>query len=203
MTEFPAGVVAVVRAHDPATGRVIVDGLRAGGVRNIEITTTVPNWAAIVSHVVQAAAGPVGVGTVLDPAAVGAASAAGATFVVAPNLDETVVLAARRAGLPVAVGALTPTEVRRAESAGADVVKVFPVGSLGGVRYIRELRGPFPDIPLIVSGGVSLAEVGEYFDTGVHAVCLGGALIDQAAATSRDVDGVAAHAAAALASIGA
>lgn len=197
----PAGVVAVVRAPTAREALTIGLGLARGGVGTIEITLTVPGAVAVIAELSRDPAVLVGAGTVLDAAAVAAVAAAGAAFVVAPDTDPLVVAAARAHGLPVVPGALTPTEIRRAWALGADAVKVFPVGSVGGPGYVRAVREPLPDVPLVVSGGIALTAVGDYLAAGVRAVCLGSALIDRAAAAAGDTDAVADHARAALAQL--
>ena len=105
-------------------------------------------------------------------------------------------------GVPYVGGALTPTEVLASMRAGSDAVKLFPVGSVGGPAYLRALREPLPGLRAVVSGGIGAAEVRDYLAAGAHAVCLGGALIDRAAASRGDVEAIAARARQALAQIG-
>lgn len=116
-----------------------------------------------------------GAGTVTTPAHASEAADAGARFLVSPGLDDEVVAAMLATGLTTMAGALTPTEVMRATRLGVDVVKVFP-GSLGGPSYLRSLRGPFPDVPFMPTGGVSAANVGDWFAAGAVAVGAGGEL---------------------------
>lgn len=193
MIAFPRGIVAVVRTATQAQAETTVEGLSTGGVEHIEVTTSVPNYRAVVRSLIAAGHPSVGVGTVLDVAAVEAAAQAGAHFVVAPDTNAEVVRAAVSNGLPMAAGAMTPTEIRRAFDLGSTVVKVFPISSVGGVRFVRDIAGPLPHIPLIVSGGIDVSSVSDYLRAGTHAVCLGGALIDQAAVDAGDVESVAAH----------
>jgi 2-dehydro-3-deoxyphosphogluconate aldolase/(4S)-4-hydroxy-2-oxoglutarate aldolase len=124
---------------------------------------------------------------------------AGASFIVSPVLDEGVLAAAARCAIPAIPGALTPNEILQAHRAGAAAVKVFPIGSVGGVAYIRSINEPFTDIPLVVSGGIQIADVSAYLAAGCRAVCLGGALIDRAAAKAGDIGTVTAYARAILA----
>ncbi len=190
----PAGIVAVVRAATAAEALTIGTGLARAGVGTIEITLTVPGAVEVIAELSRDPALRVGAGTVLDAAAVSRVAAAGATFVVAPDTDPDVLAAAHAHALPAVPGALTPTEIRYAAKLGADAVKVFPVGAVGGAAYVRAVREPLPDIPLVVSGGIGLDDVAGHFAAGAHAVCLGGALIDRAAAAADDVDAVTAHA---------
>ena len=103
--------------------------------------------------------------------------------------------------MPYVGGALTPTEVLASMRAGVDAVKLFPVGSVGGPAYLRALREPLPGLRAVVSGGIGAGEVRDYLAAGAHAVCLGGALIDRAAASRGDVEAIAARARQALAQI--
>jgi 2-dehydro-3-deoxyphosphogluconate aldolase/(4S)-4-hydroxy-2-oxoglutarate aldolase len=135
-----------------------------------------------------------GAGTVLDPEACSDCAAAGAAFIVSPVTDPAVLARAHDRGVPYVGGALTPTEVLASMRAGSDAVKLFPVGSAGGAGYLRALREPLPGLRAVVSGGIAAAEVPGYLAAGAHAVCLGGALIDRAAAGRGDADAVAAHA---------
>jgi 2-dehydro-3-deoxyphosphogluconate aldolase/(4S)-4-hydroxy-2-oxoglutarate aldolase len=119
-----------------------------------------------------------GAGTVLDPETARACMLAGAQFFVTPALNLATIEIAKRYGKPIMPGALTPTEVLTAWQAGADVVKVFPAGNVGGARYIKALKGPFPQIEMIPTGGVNLETAGEFLKAGACAVAVGGELID-------------------------
>jgi 2-dehydro-3-deoxyphosphogluconate aldolase/(4S)-4-hydroxy-2-oxoglutarate aldolase len=195
----PAGIVAVVRAERAEEAMTIAAGVARGGVDAVEITFTVPGAASVIAALRDTLSVPLGAGTVVDVAQCAAAAAAGATFVVAPDLDPAVVDAAHMLGLAAVPGALTPSEVGRAVRAGADAVKLFPVGCVGGPAYVRALRDPFPAVRWVVSGGVRPEDVPAYRELGCHAICIGGALIDRVAARAGDVDGVARTAARALA----
>jgi 2-dehydro-3-deoxyphosphogluconate aldolase/(4S)-4-hydroxy-2-oxoglutarate aldolase len=203
----PAGVIAVVRAATAGECRAIVRGLILAGVPAIELTLTVPDAVALIREFAAelAGAGPgpgpgpgkgtvLGAGTVLDAAQCAAVAEAGATFIVSPVTDAAVLSESRRHGAGYVGGALTPTEVLASMRAGADAVKLFPVGSVGGASYLRALREPLPELRAVVSGGISAGEAPGYFAAGAHAVCLGGALIDRDAARRGDVPAVAAKA---------
>ena len=192
----PAGVIAVVRAPTAGQARAIVRGLILAAVPAVELTMTVPGAVRIIAEFAASAlsGGTVfGAGTVLDPEACSACAAAGAAFIVSPVTDPAVLARAHDRGVPYVGGALTPTEVLASMRAGSDAVKLFPVGSVGGAGYLRALREPLPGLRAVVSGGIAAAEVPGYLAAGAHAVCLGGALIDRAAARRGDVDAVAAH----------
>jgi 2-dehydro-3-deoxyphosphogluconate aldolase/(4S)-4-hydroxy-2-oxoglutarate aldolase len=174
-------VLAIIRgkAEDAAVaaGRVLLEE----GMRVVEVSLTTPGaFAAIEALVATAPPGAlVGAGTVLTAGQVTDAVAAGAQFIVTPAVAESVYVAARR-GLPVAAGALSPTEAHAAVLAGATVVKLFPA-SLGGPSYLRALRQPFPQIPFVAVGGVGLNEVAAYLEAGAIAVGVGGPLVGDAA----------------------
>ena len=202
----PAGVIAVVRAATAAEARTIVHGLVRAAVPAIELTLTVPEALTILAEAARMVARPgsqtvLGAGTVLDRRACGDAIAAGARFVVSPVTDPPVLEQAHRDGVPYVGGALTPTEVLASMRAGADAVKLFPVGSVGGAAYLRALREPLPALRAVVSGGIGAADAQGYLAAGAHAVCLGGALIDRAAAGRGDVEAVAARARQGLAQV--
>lgn len=187
----PDGVIAVVRAASAAECRTIVRGLIGAGVPAIELTMTVPDAVSLIGSF---SGSVVGAGTVLDPATCAACVSAGARFIVSPVTDLSVLDEAHRHGVPYVGGALTPTEVLASMRAGADAVKIFPIGAVGGAGYLRALREPLPGLRAVVSGGIAAGEVGGYRAAGAHAVCLGGALIDREAARNGDVGAVEAWA---------
>jgi 2-dehydro-3-deoxyphosphogluconate aldolase/(4S)-4-hydroxy-2-oxoglutarate aldolase len=202
----PSGVIVVVRAGTAAQARTIVHGLVAAAVPAIELTLTVPEALTILAEAAGLVARPgsrtvLGAGTVLDRRACEEAIAAGARFVVSPVTDPPVLEQAHRDGVPYVGGALTPTEVLASMRAGADAVKLFPVGSVGGAAYLRALREPLPGLRAVVSGGIGAADAQGYLAAGAHAVCLGGALIDRGAASRGDAGAVAAWARQGLAQI--
>lgn len=171
------GLLAVLRAPDKEGARRAIDALIEGGVVGIEVTYSTPDAGAVLASVSDAYGGEVllGAGTVTTPEQASEAAGAGARFLVSPGLDEEVLAAMLATGLTTMAGALTPTEVMRATRLGVDVVKVFP-GSLGGPSYLRSLRGPFPYVPFMPTGGVSAANVGDWFAAGAVAVGAGGEL---------------------------
>jgi 2-dehydro-3-deoxyphosphogluconate aldolase/(4S)-4-hydroxy-2-oxoglutarate aldolase len=156
---------------------VAVGALVEAGVQGIEITYSTPRAAEVV-RALDARYGDrilLGMGTLTAPAQADEARAAGARFLVSPICDDALAAAMVGSGLAVMVGALTPTEVERAHRLGSDMVKIFP-GSLVGPGYIRALRGPFPDLEFVPTGGVSAANAAEWFAAGVSAVGAGGEL---------------------------
>lgn len=119
-----------------------------------------------------------GAGTVLDPETARACMLAGAEFFVTPSLKTATIEVAKRYSKVICPGALTPTEVLTAWEAGADIVKIFPCGNVGGAKYIRALKGPLPHIEMIPTGGVNLENAGEFLKAGACAVAVGGELVD-------------------------
>lgn len=174
------GVVPVVRAESPELAMLAIDAVRAGGITVAEITMTVPGAVELIAQV-SANFGDevlVGAGTVLDPQTAAACIRAGARFIVSPALNLGTVQYCRENGVAVLPGSLTPTEIVTAWSAGADMVKVFPCGAMGGASYLRSLKAPLPDIPLIPTGGVSLATAGDFVAAGAEALGVGADLVD-------------------------
>ena len=171
------GLLAVIRGPSPELTVQMVDALVRGGVLGIEITYSTPNAEEVVRLLDQKFGDQIllGMGTLTDPAQVAAAKAAGARFLVSPICDKELVSTMAQSGLVTMAGALTPTEVFQAYQAGTDVVKIFP-GSLGGPAYIKALKGPFPYIPMMPTGGVNAGNVAEWFASGVVAVGAGSEL---------------------------
>lgn len=181
----PTGVILVIRTHDTQEAVVAAEAAISAGVDAVEITLTVPGAVEVIAELAGRGT-PVGVGTVLDAGCVAPAVRAGATFVVAPDTDESVMGAAHDSGVAVVPGALTPTEVQRAHRLGADAVKLFPARSVGGPGYVSELRGPLPHIPFVISGGVTAETAPQYFAAGAVAVCVGIRMFDPATLAARD-----------------
>ena len=184
------GVVPVLRAASPEAALLIAAALVNGGMDVLEITMTVPGAADVIAAVVARWGRDVlvGAGTVTTVAQLDAALAAGARFVVTPAVVTRVIAASIERDVATIGGALTPTEVLETHRTGADIVKIFPTGAVGGPAYIRALKGPFPEIPLMATGGVTLESVPKYFDAGVDAVGVGGELISRMAITSGRYD---------------
>jgi len=182
------GIIPIIRASSGDVAMPVAEALLQGGLPVTEITLTVPNAIDAIRAVAKRFAGKllVGAGTVTDAETAKRAMDAGAEFIVTPSLLPEVIEAAHRASVPVLPGALTPTEVFEAHRLGGDMVKVFPVQSVGGAAYLRALRGPFPDIPLVPTGGVTLENVAEMFKAGAAAVGVGTELIPKDALDRRD-----------------
>jgi 2-dehydro-3-deoxyphosphogluconate aldolase/(4S)-4-hydroxy-2-oxoglutarate aldolase len=174
------GLVPVVRAQTADEALKIVDAIREGGVSVLEITMTVPGALGAIEQVARRFGADVllGAGTVLDPETARACMLAGAQFVVTPTLDVRTIEMCRRYSVPVMPGALTPTEVLTAWTAGADVVKVFPCGALGGASYIKSLKAPLPQVEMIPTGGVSVKTAADFIKAGAMALGVGADLAD-------------------------
>jgi 2-dehydro-3-deoxyphosphogluconate aldolase/(4S)-4-hydroxy-2-oxoglutarate aldolase len=177
------GLVPVVRAQSADEAMRAVDAIREGGVPILEITMTVPGALGVMEAVARRHGSDViiGAGTVLDPETARACILAGAQFVVSPSLDLGTIALCRRYGIAAIPGALTPTEVVTAWTAGADVVKIFPCGALGGASYIKALKAPLPQVEMIPTGGVSLKTAGDFIKAGSMALGVGADLVDLAA----------------------
>lgn len=180
------GIIPVVRASSPREARIAADAVCEGGIPIVEITMTVPGAIDVIRELTKGGASDilVGAGTVLNPEAARRCLDAGAQFLVSPGLNvQTIELAAREDKLMMA-GALTPTEVITAWDAGSDIVKVFPCGNVGGAKYIKALKGPFPQIPLLPTGGVNLNTAAEFIEAGAVALGIGGELVQAEALKS-------------------
>ncbi|HEX8137013.1 MAG TPA: bifunctional 2-keto-4-hydroxyglutarate aldolase/2-keto-3-deoxy-6-phosphogluconate aldolase [Pyrinomonadaceae bacterium] len=174
------GVVPVVRASSAEEALQVIEAIKAGGIPILEITMTVPRAVSVIEQVIAAYGDEavVGAGTVLDAETARACILAGAQFVVSPALDLETIACCRRYGVPVMPGALTPTEVLRAWTAGADFVKVFPAGAMGGASYLKALKAPLPQVELIPTGGVSLKTAADFIKAGASALGVGADLVD-------------------------
>jgi 2-dehydro-3-deoxyphosphogluconate aldolase/(4S)-4-hydroxy-2-oxoglutarate aldolase len=180
------GIVPVVRASSPAEARMAAEAVCEGGIPIVEITMTVPGAVEVIRELAKNSDSNVliGAGTVLNAEAARRCLDAGAQFLVSPGLNLQTVELARREGKLIMAGALTPTEVMSAWEAGADFVKVFPCGQVGGAKYIRALKGPFPQVPFVPTGGVNLANAGEFIEAGVAALGVGGECVQAEALKS-------------------
>jgi 2-dehydro-3-deoxyphosphogluconate aldolase/(4S)-4-hydroxy-2-oxoglutarate aldolase len=182
------GIVPVIRADSADTALRIVDALVAGGIRTLEITMTVPDAIGAIKAVADRFGSSVllGAGTVTSRALAEGSLDAGAEFLVTPCVVPDVIAVAKERGVAVLPGAMTPTEVFTAWSAGGDIVKIFPASNVGGASYLKALKGPFPQIPLCPTGGVNLQTIGEFVKAGAAAVGVGGELVSKAAIDAGD-----------------
>jgi 2-dehydro-3-deoxyphosphogluconate aldolase/(4S)-4-hydroxy-2-oxoglutarate aldolase len=174
------GLIPVVRAESSDQALRAVVALKAGGLDVLEVTMTVPGAIEVI-QILAAEYGDdalIGAGTVLDPETAQACIRAGAKFIVSPALNEETIRFCRDQDVAVFPGALTPTEVVRAWHAGADAVKVFPAGAVGGASYLKALKAPLPQIELIPTGGVSLKTAADFIRAGAMALGVGADLVD-------------------------
>lgn len=180
------GVVPVVRASSAREARMAADAVCQGGIPIVEITMTVPGAVDLIRELTKSGPGDVliGAGTVLNLEAAKQCLDAGARFLVSPGLNLEVIQLAAKEGRLMMAGALTPTEVMMAWEAGSDFVKVFPCGQVGGPKYIKALRGPLPQVPLVPTGGVNLNTAAEFVEAGAAALGVGGELVEAHALAS-------------------
>jgi 2-dehydro-3-deoxyphosphogluconate aldolase/(4S)-4-hydroxy-2-oxoglutarate aldolase len=185
------GIVPVIRASSREEARFAVDCVCNGGVPIVEITMTVPGAVEVIRELVETRPTLlVGAGTILDEQSARLCADAGAQFLVTPGFDPATVAAAQQRDLLIIAGALTPSEIMAASKAGTDFVKLFPCGSLGGPKYIQALRGPFPLVPLVPTGGVNLDNAGDYIRAGAAALGIGGEMIANEALRTRDGEAI-------------
>jgi len=182
------GIIPIIRAASADVAVAVVEAILRAGIGVAEITMTVPNALDAMATVAKRFAGKVllGAGTVTDAETARRAVDAGAQFVVTPCLVPDVIEAAHQADVAVLPGALTPGEIFEAFRLGGDLIKIFPIQSLGGAAYLRALRGPFPHIPLVPTGGVTLDNIEEMFQARAAAVGVGNQMIPKEALARRD-----------------
>jgi 2-dehydro-3-deoxyphosphogluconate aldolase/(4S)-4-hydroxy-2-oxoglutarate aldolase len=173
------GIVAVIRLKDPAKLRAAVDAIVQGGVRALEVTMTVPGAVGLIRELAPALPEGflLGAGTVTDAATARAVIDAGASFVVSPVFRREVVAACHERDVAAMPGCFSPTEILAAYESGADIVKLFPATALGP-QFLRDVRGPLPQVKLMPTGGVTLENAGEWIRAGAVAVGLGSSLLD-------------------------
>jgi 2-dehydro-3-deoxyphosphogluconate aldolase / (4S)-4-hydroxy-2-oxoglutarate aldolase len=173
------GIVPVIRTSSAEDARFAVEEIAKGGIPIIELTMTVPGAMQVIREVVRAVPKVIlGAGTVLDVDTAKACIDAGAQFISTPALDiPTVDMVAKKPEILMLGGALTPTEILHAWKAGSDFVKIFPCSLVGADNYIRALRRPFPDIPLMPGGGVTQQNAAHYLLAGASALSVGKELI--------------------------
>jgi 2-dehydro-3-deoxyphosphogluconate aldolase/(4S)-4-hydroxy-2-oxoglutarate aldolase len=175
-------VIAVIRMNDTSKLMKVIEALSDGGVKFLEITFTTPNAADLIKEISKKISSDfvVGAGTVLDPETARIAMLAGAKFVVSPSLNGETIKMTHRYDVMAIPGALTPTEILSAWDYGADIVKVFPATELSP-KYFKDIKGPFPQIRLLPTGGVSIDNAGEFIKAGAFAVGVGTNLLDKEA----------------------
>jgi len=177
------GIVPVVRAASAQQGMQAAEAVCKGGIPIVEMTMTVPGAIELIAQLAKSMGEDVllGAGTVTDADTAQRCLDAGAQFLVSPGFDLETVKLANRAGALIMAGGLTPTEVINAWKAGSDLVKIFPCGTVGGAKYIKALKAPLPQIPMVPTGGVNLGTAAEFIQAGAAALGIGGELVSAAA----------------------
>ena len=173
------GIVPVVRASSEREALIAAEAVSEGGIPIVEITMTVPGAIQVIRELAKSNASKVliGAGTVLDAETARRCVDAGAEFLVSPALNPETIEFAVKENILIMAGALTPTEIVKAWKAGADFVKVFPCGQVGGAKYIKAIKGPLPQIPLVPTGGVNLNTAAEFLEAGAEALGVGSELV--------------------------
>ncbi|MBO7745929.1 bifunctional 4-hydroxy-2-oxoglutarate aldolase/2-dehydro-3-deoxy-phosphogluconate aldolase [Paenibacillus sp. MWE-103] len=173
-------IIAIIRGIPEEAGDATAKALADGGIVFLEVTLNTDGALGMIARFREQYAGRmrIGAGTVLDLGQAKEAVAAGAEYIISPNLDEEVIAYGLEHDVDVWPGTMTPTEIVRAFKAGATAVKLFPLGSLG-VNYLKEIRAPLNHIPMIATGGVNLQNIRGVLDAGAAAVGLGGNLVDK------------------------
>ena len=186
------GLIPVLRARSSGQAHAIVQAMLAGGVTVVEVTMTVPGAVDLIKELKQVYFGELllGSGTVTTADEAQATIDAGAEFVVSPSLHPDVISVTKKNGKLSIPGALTPTEVITAWRAGSDFVKIFPCGTVGGAKYIKALKAPLPQVPMVPTGGVTLETAADFLRAGADALGIGGELISAAALKSGNVNAI-------------
>jgi len=181
------GIIPAVRLYSAEDALFAADAVRSGGVPIVEVTMTVPGAVKVILELARQSADIiVGAGTVLDVDTAHRCLDAGASFITSTGFDPELVEFALKSDVVVFPGACTPTEILAAWREGSDFVKVFPCSAMGGAGYIRALKGPFPQIPMIASGGVNQQTAGDFILAGAEAIGIGRDLIHQDAIRRRE-----------------
>jgi 2-dehydro-3-deoxyphosphogluconate aldolase/(4S)-4-hydroxy-2-oxoglutarate aldolase len=162
-----------------------------GGIRFIEITFSVPGADEVIGRMCKDERVVVGAGTVLDKDDAKKALKAGASYLVSPIHDEEVVAFAKKEGVVSIPGACTPTEVYRAHKAGGDIIKLFPFVEIGGLDFLKAIRGPLPSVRYMLCGGANLENIGKYLAADATAILIGAAIIRRDLVKARDWDSIA------------
>lgn len=191
-----AKITAVVRTKTAEEAVGTAQALYAAGIRIVEITFTVPDAVAVIEAVAaeKPANGLVGAGTVTTKTQARAALAAGAQFIVGPVNRPALVTQAHEADVPCIMAGLTPTEILDVHESGSDMVKVFPIDSVGGPSYVKSVLGPLPGIPIVASGGIGFDNYRAHLEAGAANVALGSGLMPPSLIAAGDYDGLTAFA---------
>ncbi|MCK5238846.1 MAG: bifunctional 4-hydroxy-2-oxoglutarate aldolase/2-dehydro-3-deoxy-phosphogluconate aldolase [Candidatus Thorarchaeota archaeon] len=184
------GLIPIIRVDSTDVALKVADAFLDGGINIIEVTFSVPDAIKVVEKLSGKLGDKVliGTGTVLDGATAKRAISAGAEFIVSPLYSKDLIETTNSLEKPCFPGALTPTEITEAFNMGADAVKVFPAGNMGGASYLKAVRAPLPHIPLIPTGGVNLDTAGPLFEAGAFALGVGSAITDKKAIQEGNYD---------------
>jgi 2-dehydro-3-deoxyphosphogluconate aldolase/(4S)-4-hydroxy-2-oxoglutarate aldolase len=183
------GIIPVIRAANVEEAMRAVEAICQGGIPIVEITMTVPDAPSVIRDVVRRHGSKVlvGAGTVLSTEQAKLCMDAGAQFLVSPGLSPAVISFAQTRDSLAIAGALTPTELMNAQSSGARLIKIFPCGNVGGPKYLKSLKAPFPDAALIPTGGVNISNAADFILAGAFALGIGADLIDTIALRDGDL----------------
>jgi len=187
---YDTGLIPIIRVETDEIAFKVADAFLDAGVNIIEVTMSVPGAIDVVKKLVEQFGNKVliGTGTVVDGMMAREVIAAGSHFIVSPNYSKDLIDTAIEFSKPIIPGALTPTEIYDAYTLGADAVKVFPCGNVGGASYLKAIRGPLPQIPLVPTGGVELDTAGPMLEAGAYALGVGSAITDKKAIKDRKFD---------------
>lgn len=185
---YAEGLLPVVRVANAEEAMNVTEALKEGGLSLVEITMSVAGAIDVIKELSGKYGDKIilGAGTILDPETGRMALLAGAKFIVSPILNVELIALCRRYGAVVMPGAMTPTEILAAWTAGADLVKVFPCGQLGGAEYLKSIKGPLPQVPLVPTGGVNLQTAAGFIKAGAVALGVGGELVDKKAVAEKN-----------------
>ncbi len=184
---YDTALIPIIRVETDEVAFKVADAFLDAGVNIIEVTMSVPGAIDVVKKLVEQFGNKVliGTGTVVDGKMAKQVIAAGSHFIVSPNYSKDLIDTAMKFSKPIIPGALTPTEIYDAYALGADAVKVFPCGNVGGASYLKAIRGPLPQIPLVPTGGVELDTAGPMLEAGAFALGVGSAITDKKAISER------------------
>lgn len=183
--------IAVIRADNIRLGQEMAQAVASGGINLIEITGNSARAFDLINQLRQELPNcTIGTGTLLNVQAIKEAIAAGAEFIFTPHVNQEMIQTALKLEVPMIPGALSPTEIVTAWQAGASCVKVFPIQSVGGVNYIKNLQGPLGNIPLIPTGGVTIENAKDFLNAGAIAVGISGSLFPKQLVADRNWEAI-------------
>ena len=177
------GLIPIIRVDSTELARRAIAAVQKGGISIVEVTMTVPGAVRVIEQLSQESGQEtlIGAGTVLDPQKAKECVAAGASFIVSPALNPDTIAYCNSESIVVLPGAMTPTEIVNAWNLGADMVKIFPAGEVGGPGFLKAIRAPLPQIKVIPTGGVNLTTARGFLEAGAEALGVGSDIVDVAA----------------------